>query len=244
MADTHEIFKFTVRSYECAPDGCLTLANLCNYLQEAASVNAGHLGFSKTDFNAAGKDITWVLTRMHVKIATYPKWGDDAFVTTFPRIGRRITAYRDFIVHDANGGELARATTEWMVIDMASRRPLPIPDFVFASANDVREPVLGERMEPLPKLSPENFSQTFATRALKSDMDLNRHVNNVRYITWILESLPDDAPPVSEISLAFRSEALAGDEVTGHTNAASPSETFVRLVSASGSEITTALVRF
>ena len=37
---------FKVRSYECGADSRATLPTICNYLQEAASVNAEHLGCS------------------------------------------------------------------------------------------------------------------------------------------------------------------------------------------------------
>ena len=46
--DTFGEYAFQVRSYECGPDGYATLATICNYLQEAASLNAESLKFSKS----------------------------------------------------------------------------------------------------------------------------------------------------------------------------------------------------
>ena len=51
---------FKVRSYECGADSRATLPTICNYLQEAASVNAEYLGFSKSDFDSAGENISRV----------------------------------------------------------------------------------------------------------------------------------------------------------------------------------------
>ena len=65
---------FKVRSYECGADSRATLPTICNYLQEAASVNAEYLGFSKSDFDSAGENISWVLTRLVVKMDRYPMW--------------------------------------------------------------------------------------------------------------------------------------------------------------------------
>ena len=65
-------YRFQVRSYECGPDGAATLPTICNYLQEAASLNAKRLAFSKSDFAAAGENLSWVLTRLRVKMARYP----------------------------------------------------------------------------------------------------------------------------------------------------------------------------
>ena len=87
MADIYEEFEFAVRSYECAPDGKVTVANLCNYLQEAASINAEHLGFNKSNFDAEGLNITWVMTRMRIKCSRRPVWGEKVKILTFPLAG-------------------------------------------------------------------------------------------------------------------------------------------------------------
>ena len=57
---------------------------MCNYLQEAASLNAEELGFSKSNFDAQGENISWVLTRLAVKMIRYPKWEEEVKVITFP----------------------------------------------------------------------------------------------------------------------------------------------------------------
>ena len=109
-------YSFKVRSYECGPDGLVTLPNVCNYLQEAASLNAEKLGFSKLDFDAAGVNISWVLTRLRVKMTRYPRWEDEVIVETFPRGGRKIVAWRDFEVKNTAGETLGVATSEWMLL--------------------------------------------------------------------------------------------------------------------------------
>ena len=45
----------------------------------------------------------------------------------------------------------------------------------------------------------------------KSHIDLNGHVNNVRYIEWMLE--PCTSPRPKKMEIVFRGEAFAGNEV-------------------------------
>lgn len=212
-----ETFCWTVRSYECAPDGKVTVANICNYLQEAASLNAEHLGFSKSNFEGLGQNLTWVMTRMRLELKRRPKWNDEVKVFTFPRPARRIVAWRDFILSDASGEEFARASTEWMMIDFATRRPVAIPAFVTERADAEAEPVFSE---PLGfKVSNEMFDDVerpYTITAAPSDIDLNGHVNNVRYITWLFDAsgLTDDA---LTFELAFRGEVLSGTTVSVET---------------------------
>ena len=229
-------YSFRVRSYECGPDGRATLPTICNYLQEAASLNAATLGFGKGDFAAKGENVSWVLTRMVVKMSRYPVWNDEVTVETFPRGGRRIVAWRDFEVKDAQGATLGLATTEWMLIDLASRKIVAIPEKVFAANDPANIPVLG--LEPFSKFRiPESgggtpppqvpqFCGAGASRprnemtftAMKSQIDLNGHVNNVHYIDWMLEPCESRCP--AEMEIVFRSETLAGDEVRVETAAA------------------------
>ena len=150
MGDVFGEYSWATRTYECGPDGVATMASVCNWLQEAASLNAETLAFSKSNFEAAGENISWVLTRLKVRMERFPKWGETVSILTFPRGGRRIVAYRDFVLSGADGGEIGRATSEWMLIDLASRKVVAIPEGVFAAANTVRAPVFGD--EPFAKL--------------------------------------------------------------------------------------------
>ena len=219
-------YSFRVRSYECGPDGRATLPTICNYLQEAASLNAATLGFGKDDFAVKGENISWVLTRMVVKMSRYPAWNDEVTVETFPRGGRKIVAWRDFEVKDAQGATLGLATTEWMLIDLSSRKIVAVPEKVFAANDPANVPVLG--LEPFSKFrfpSGEDAGFLQADRsplphfaAMKSQIDLNGHVNNVHYIDWMLEPCESRCP--AEMEIVFRSETFAGDEVRVETAAA------------------------
>jgi acyl-ACP thioesterase len=194
------------------------MASVCNWLQEAASLNAETLAFSKSNFEAAGENISWVLTRLKVRMTRFPRWGETVSILTFPRGGRRIVAYRDFLLSGTAGEELGRATSEWMLIDLASRKVVAIPDSVFAAANTVREPVFGE--ESFAKLRwdcREMAGDALSFRARRGDIDLNGHVNNVHYVEWLMEGRPDAAGPCHELDIVFKSETLAGEEVRVET---------------------------
>lgn len=213
MSDTYGKYTWGVRSYECGPGGEATMASVCNWLQEAASLNAEALAFSKSDFEAAGENISWVLTRLKVRMSRLPRWGEDVSILTFPRGGRKIVAWRDFMV-SAGEEEIGRATSEWMLIDLASRRIVAIPDGVFAAANTVRPSVFGD--EPAAKIRwdcRQTAGDALKFRARRGDIDLNGHVNNVHYVEWLLEGRPEAAGPCRELDIVFKSETFAGDEV-------------------------------
>ena len=212
----HGEYTFKVRSYECGADGLATMPCICNYLQEAASLNAEELGFSKSDFDAAGGNVSWVLTRLVLKMNRYPKWEDTVVVETFPRGGRRIVAWRDFIIKSASGETLGLATSEWMIIDLATRKIAPVPAEVLALVDDGQTSVLGpEPFTARLKYPGGCDGEPLRFRAQHSHIDLNGHVNNVHYIEWLLE--PAGGRRAASLEVVFRSETLAGDEVLVET---------------------------
>ena len=235
MGDVFGVYAWSVRTYECGPDGAASMASVCNYLQEAASLNAETLAFSKSNFEAAGENISWVLTRLKVRMTRFPRWGETVSILTFPRGGRRIVAYRDFLLSGTAGEELGRATSEWMLIDLASRKVMAIPDSVFAAANTVREPVFGE--ESFAKLRwdcREMAGDALSFRARRGDIDLNGHVNNVHYVEWLMEGRPEAAGPCHEIDIVFKSETLAGEEVRVESVETEPGVYFHRVYAPDG----------
>ena len=233
MSDTFGEYSWAVRTYECGPDGVATMASVCNWLQEAASLNAEALSFSKSNFEASGENISWVLTHLKVRMSRFPKWGETVSILTFPRGGRKIVAYRDFVLYGEDGGEIGHATSEWMLIDLASRKVVAIPEGVFAAANTVREPVFGD--EPFAKLRwdcREASSDALVFRARRGDIDLNGHVNNVHYIEWLMEGRSGGT--CRELDIVFKSETLAGEEVRVESVETEPGEFMHRVYAPDG----------
>lgn len=212
--DSHGEYEWQIRASECDADGIAKLSAILNLLQEAASLNAEELGFSKSNFAEQGENISWVLTHLRIRVERYPRWEERVRIVTWPRRGRKITALRDFAMYGEGSEPIAVATSEWMVIDLASRRVMPIPEGVFALANDERTPIFGDAaFAKLRWECREIAADALRFRAKRADIDLNGHVNNVHYVEWFMETLPPGKEHVRECEIVFKSETLAGEEV-------------------------------
>lgn len=235
-------YFFDVRTYECGPDGLVTLPSICNYLQEAASLHAETLGFSKTNFQAEGRNISWVLSRLAVKMLRYPRWEERICVTTFPRGARRIVAWRDFEIRDGQGEIIGMASSEWMVIDLDTRRLAPVPESVLELAGPPSGSVLGAEPFTAKLRYPDDGAPAKGTfRALHNHIDLNGHVNNVHYAVWALEPLKGSRPGMLEI--VFRSEVMEGDDVSVFVAAGEDGGMYHRLTNGEGRECVVAMTR-
>ena len=204
---------FTVRSYEAGIANHVTLPTLCNYMQEAAGVNAARLGWGIQDLQAEG--LTWMLSRLRVGVIRYVPWGETVTVRTWPSGTKgRLIAKRCFLGLDEKGDELFRASSEWLYVDMAAQKIAKLPetfaDLVPVGTPDFELSDIGGKFAHLPSVE---GSAEILTR--HSDLDFNDHVNNVHYVEWMLESVKCKVDVVKcgvgDIDIVFRQAAKAGE---------------------------------
>lgn len=203
---------YPVRSYDVDAAGRVSVIALCNWMQDAARCHAAALGVSVRDLMAEGK--TWVLSRMAVAFAAYPEEHDTIRLRTWPSGDKGLFALRDFILTDAGDRVVAAGVSAWLVIDMATRRPVRIAPFLIRIRSEDIGHVLSCPLDKLPEGGEPEARQPFSVRY--RDLDLNQHVNNVSSIEWVLESI---APAWRQDHLCtgfeinFLGEAFAGDTV-------------------------------
>jgi acyl-ACP thioesterase len=126
----------------------------------------------------------------------------------------RLYALREFRLVDPGGRELGIATTGWVLLDVAARRPVRLPNALEDIARSTPERVLADPFAKLPEVDGAEMAKTFEVRF--SDLDMNRHANNVSVIGWALDALPDEVvlgSSPAELEIEFRAEAVRGDHI-------------------------------
>ena len=200
---------FRVRAYEVDASGRASVPALCNWLQEAAGNHATSLDWGLDDLHEKG--LTWVLGRLHLRLAARPAWREDVTVSTWPAGVQRLYALREFRIA-GRGGELGVATTAWLLVSAASLRPARLPVGLEEIARDGPGRVLDDPFAKLPEVTHPEFESTLEVRF--SDLDMNRHANNVSLIACALEPLPENVVlgrSLAELEIEFRAEALRPD---------------------------------
>lgn len=204
---------YRVRSYMVDPQKKATLPALCRFLQETAYHHAHNLELGYEHLKQ--KNQFWVLSRLLVKMTTYPVWDDLIEVHTWPSGVERLFALRDFSIRDKKGSLLGAAVSAWIILDSEKRRPQRPDHLEEEIGHLVGAPAFAERPDKIPGLSDPEKGPVFPVRY--SDLDLYDHVNNVKYIQWILDSYPIAMHREFEIStfaINFLSEAKYGDDIS------------------------------
>jgi acyl-ACP thioesterase len=207
---------FTVHTYELDAAGRASIQSLCAFLQEAAGRNAEQLGVTVPQLMQHG--LTWILSRLLVRIRSYPRWWEKLVVETWPSGFHRLFALRDWRIFRSDE-LLAEATSAWLMVDVESRRPVrPQSHGTWAGRIHPERAIaltLNKLEEPAPAAaSGKVFEERFSVRY--RDLDMNGHANNVGYIDWLLECLPFElrqSHEIRELELNFLNEVTAGQEI-------------------------------
>jgi len=121
---------------------------------------------------------------MMVKIERLPKAWDEVTLRTWPRGTETIFALRDLEMYDGDGQRLAGASSSWVIVDYATRKAQR-PDKALSTLNlrfpEARALETNARKVPL---LPEGDHRLTRLRVKLDDIDVNRHVNNARYVHW------------------------------------------------------------
>lgn len=192
---------FVIRSYEIGPDKTATMETLMNLLQETALNHVTSSGLAGNGFGATRemslRKLIWVVTRIHVQVDKYSSWGDVVEIDTWVDAAGKNGMRRDWIIRDSNSQRIiTRATSTWVIMNRETRRLSKIPDEVKKEVqpfylNRMSIPTVDSDCEKIDKLTDETADRIRSGLAPRwSDMDANQHVNNVKYIGWILESVP------------------------------------------------------
>ena len=213
--------RYDIKVYEADALGRASMISLANYVQNSAARHYTFLDRERGPF--LPPNCIWAMSRMELQVLSIPKWQDEVTLETWSRGVDRISAVREFRLLDKAGSAVVLGTTLWVVIDESRRLQRlnglspkwpSLPDRTFINKTPDKVPELG---------SP---SQGPVFRAVYSDLDLNRHVNNVKYLEWMLDAHPQqflESRDVQRIGVNFLDSASAGDEIVVNTDRISDS---------------------
>ena len=204
------IQQFTIPSYQVDRYKRLTVSYLLNLMQEVAWQHSTSCGAGWQDLKK--ENCFWALTKMHIRIHRMPEWLETIDLHTWGKPGPFVVQPRDFEMYDADGNLLMQATSDWVILDFTTFRPQRLEHF-----NDKIACVAGKHAleTPAPTILPMKKADEGPVHAvLFSDIDVNQHVNNVKYVQWMLDNLPvgfQEQHTLKDLVINFVTQAKLGD---------------------------------
>ncbi len=178
-------YPFRVEGQQIGFNNRLKLSGLSDVLQIAAWRHAEELGFGLNEM-MTNDNRTWAMSRIHIQIDKPAKHGDELVVKTWPKNKDRIFAFRDWFV-EKDGEVIARATSTYLLIDLATRRPISLSGLYDDALTEDGLHAIEEPAERINEIEEKEYKTITSSY---TDLDVNDHVNNVRYLDWAQSLMP------------------------------------------------------
>ena len=207
------IDKYIVHSYEVDASQKLKVSSLLKFFQESAGRHAESIGVGWNYLHEKG--LFWALSRISIEIDDRPEWEDEIALVTWPKVNDNVFAYRDFLLFNSKDlcNPIVRATSAWALLNIKTRRPQRIELVASDIPLTSTDHAIVEHPHKVDALSGTACNQA-AGQVKYSDIDMNGHVNNVRYFDWIGDAYPYGhylEKSIARLDINFLNEALLGD---------------------------------
>ncbi len=200
----------------------VSLKSLTNFILITAGKNADENGFGLLGLQK--KNLTWVLSRLVIEMERMPSESDSITIETWvEKIGTAFTT-RNFRICDAKGLIIGYAATTWAVMDMNTRRSIPLDsipslkEFIVDESTPIGEP------EHLTGVNGE-IVNSFTVRYSK--IDVNNHANSLYYVQWISDCFSLDfyrAHRIRRFEINFLKELTIDDKGKVHREEVAPGD--------------------
>ncbi len=184
----HQPFVYETTLDMCSVDftGSWQPGAVFRTMQEASDGHCHLLHVTFEEVRSLG--LAWVATRGHLQMDRYPTFGQKVTVNTWPGKTRHMFFPR-YYTFAVDGEVIGRAAMVYVLIDLETRK-IALPARLGSA--------LPEYDIPAPLPFPGNLraidapARTTAYSPLYTDLDMNGHVNNTRYVDWFMNQFPAD----------------------------------------------------
>ena len=207
-------YKFVAEPFHCDFTGKLTMSVLGNHLLNCAGFHAADRGFGIATLNE--NHYTWVLSRLAIELEEMPCEYESFSIQTWVENVYRLFTDRNFAILDHEGNAVGYARSVWAMISMETRKPADLLTLHGGSITDY----VCDKDCPISK--PGRIKVTEKTplveyRTKYSDIDINGHVNSIKYIEHILDLFPIEVfkeKRVKRFEMAYVAESYYGDTLS------------------------------
>ena len=209
-------YRFMAEPFHCDFSKHLFMGHLGNHMLNAADFHATERGFGMDYLNPIHK--TWVLSRLAIEMNEMPAQYTLFNVETWIESAMKYFTNRNFRVVGEDGKEYGFGRSVWAMIDTETRQPqdiLAIHDGAISEwiASDVECPIAKSSRVKMDKNLP--VMRTIDT--YYNDVDVNGHINSVKYIEHVLDLFDLDwyrQHRLKRFEVAYVAEAHQGDRLS------------------------------
>ena len=156
----------------------------------------------------------WVVARIRLLFTGEARFGDKVTACTWPLPPSRASFDREMTVTAADGTPVASVSSEWCVLDRDTHRLRKADTTCFPMDLNFREEMAGAGAFLRLGHKIEGMAPCFSHTVRYSDLDMNRHTNNVVYTRLAMDTFSAtqlEAQPPKWFEIRFLKESHEGD---------------------------------
>jgi acyl-ACP thioesterase len=201
-----------IRAFDVDANNRLKVSTIFDYFQDAASNDAERRNFGYEVFIPMG--LFWVLSWMKIECIDFPKFSDEVKIQTWGKKHYKLYSIRDYLLVNSDSKIICKGTSAWLLLDSKTLRPKILPELF----PDIKMFESKDALTDLPrKLIPSRDNEIIYSSQIRySDLDLNQHANNAKYIELMLDCYDVDFHKnhtLKTLTISFNSETKYGDNI-------------------------------
>ena len=204
-------FSFLADTFLVDKNGRVRTTTLCSQMISCALRHAEVRGFGATD------SLGWVLARMALQIERIPAWRERYHIETWVRNLYHGFTDRCIRVVDDEGNEMASMLCTLAMIDLKTRSSVDLNGDIGLRLNECMEPGEPLAIKRIPAINRTPIDDiAFRHTPKYSDVDINGHMNSIRYIDHVLDYMPLEymnSHILADFVVAYMKEGDATEEL-------------------------------
>lgn len=183
------------------------LCKIVDLLQNTATLHSKSLGYGTKEMMDLKQ--AWLMLGWKVKILKYPEADMDIEVRTWSRGVKGVEAKRGYEIFSEEGELLVIADSSWALFDLEAQKLIRAPEEMKEAFKALDKDVFnGEKPD---RLRDNNIiEKEFQIEIGKRDIDTNNHMNNSKYLEYVIEVIPDNVE-ISEFECIYRKQIKYGE---------------------------------
>lgn len=209
------IYEFNIEYSDITKNNALSTKGMLRIMQEVAGLASSKVGYGLNDIPKT--NVTWLLLNWKLEMIKRPIWNSKIKIVTWPRETSRLSSFRDFEVYDEKEEIIAKASSKWILINTDLHKLTPITEKMIQEYDCLEEAVFDEPFNAKLK-EPKEYDSSTVYRIERRDIDSNNHVNNLCYLDFAYQVLPEhiyekELDCLNHVEIMYKKEIRAGDEV-------------------------------
>lgn len=244
-------YGFLAEPFHCDFSKRLFIGHLGNHLLNAADFHSNDRDFGMNYLNPIHK--TWVLSRLAIEMESMPVAYEKFDVETWVESAMRYFTNRDFRISSPDDKIVyGYGRSIWAMIDTQTRQPQNIMEI---RNGEIEKYIDKDKECPIAPLSRVKMNKDAQlVRSIDtnySDVDVNGHINSVKYIEHVLDIFSLDwykSHRIKRFDIAYVAESYCGDKLNFYKETVDDNTFHIRITKtnseANDMEVVRSMIKF